>query len=144
MMESDAVITAWGELTETSALIDSSNITAVLCQLGEDDINFFSEGVIWNEDNSMIVSMEFLYYDQEPPNFDELFQPLLPYLRHEEYMIFEVKHRFGYRPRSLVQYLISGRGVFSCDSSCMSHSLARFMPAVDEISDEGLEENLSL
>lgn len=144
MMESNDVITAWGELTETSALIDSANITSILCGICEDDLNFFSEGVQWNEDDSMIVAMEFFYYNQEPPLFEELFQPLLTYLCAGEYLVFEVKHRFGHRPRSLVQYLITHEGIFSCDSLCMVHSMNRFMPIEDDTDEDPVNETMSL
>ncbi len=122
------VITGWVELIDASLITDTTNISEILCQLGEDNVNLENGCVVCNEDDTTIVSHEIICYEDSPPDFEQLFQPIVHYLQSGEFLLYSAKFRFCFREHCLAMYLITGQGVHACDSSIMTNGLARFMP----------------
>lgn len=114
---------AWIELIDCTTITDYERVNTVLDGLVVDDENWECEGVQWNDDKSMVIAYEVTYWNDVPPDFATLVDNLVKALQPDEHMTFEEKVRFGQRTTTMRTLLVSGKGVFCCDSSCMMETL---------------------
>lgn len=105
----------WIELVDCSVIWAADAVTQDILLLTEGDPNWESDGVLWNEDSTTIVGLEFLRWNEAPPDMSVFFAPVCRHLRSEEYLTFECKFKFGRLTSTLMVVLVSGRGVYTAD-----------------------------
>ena len=111
-----------------------------LLELIEQDSAWQCDGVLWNEDNTSIISMELIRWDEPvPSDLAAFFEPLTHHLLSGEYLVFEGKLRFGQRTNTLMVLLVASRGVFIADGKDLSREIKK-LSGVDDPSPTAEEE----
>lgn len=91
-----------------------------------------------------MTTYSLLFWDELPPNFAYLFEPLEGLLEVDEYLYFEEKVIAGFRSRTLRAILVTGIGVFTAEEKALSMLLQqrdeRLARLTDDLTPEELEE----
>lgn len=133
----------WLELVDCSVLFNPNAVTQDLLEIVEQDPAWECDGVLWNEDNTSIISMELLRWDEPAPSdMASFFEPLTHHLLSGEYLVFEGKLRFGHLTNTLMVLLVSTRGVFIADGKGLAAEIKKLSGVDDPLPTAEEEESL--
>jgi hypothetical protein len=128
--EHTPVLYGWAELVDSSVIFNSNAVNAAFQKLL--DSNWDTDGPVWNEDFTVLQSLELLSWGEVPEELVDLLTPLVPTLMQEEYLTFEIRLRFGVAPSTMAAVMVNCKGVFTLSSSCMMEALQRRIEADGE------------
>lgn len=117
------VLYGWIELVDCSVLFNPNAVTADILALTEEDPYWESDGILWNEDNTVILGLELFRWNQPAPEVAEFLYPVTRHLLADEYLTFECKFRLGQLNSTLIVALASSTGVYVADGGNLAKGI---------------------